>query len=174
MSDEMYGEVLKVIYDAGKSMERKPALYRDEDEAGLRDLFLFLLETRYEGITATGETFNRSGKTDILLKYAKDGSNVFVAECKFWHGVSELREAINQLFDRYLSWSDSKVALILFVKIIGFTKVLETIKSEVEKHPYFLRYLGDRRETSFSYKFHLSQDIDKEVYFEVMAFHYDK
>ncbi|MCI0453689.1 MAG: hypothetical protein L0Y68_01685 [Candidatus Dadabacteria bacterium] len=174
MSKEMYDDVLRVIYNAGKSMEKKPALYQDKDEEGLRDQFLFMLETRYEGTTATGETFNRSGKTDILLKYAKDGSNLFVAECKFWHGASEFREAINQLFDKYLTWRDSKVALILFVKNKEFTKVIETIKSETVKHPYFTTEMGTRGETSFSYIFHLPQDKEKDVYFEIIAFHYDK
>lgn len=100
MSNEMYLDVLKVIYDSGKNMEKKPALYVGKDEEGLRDQFLFVLETRYVGITATGETFNRGGKTDILLKYSNDGSNLFVGECKFWHGAKEFLNAISQLFDR--------------------------------------------------------------------------
>lgn len=170
----MYDDVLRVIYDAGKNMEKKPALYQNKDEEGLRDQFLFILETRYEEITATGETFNRSGKTDILLKFAKDGSNLFVAECKFWHGASEFHKAISQLFERYLTWRDSKIALILFVTNKAFTKVLETIKSETVKHTYFLKEIGARGETSFSYQFHLPQDEDKKVYLEIMAFHYDK
>ena len=64
-------------------MERKPSLYEGKDEEGLRDVFVAMLETRFEGITATGETFNHCGKTDILLKYAEDGTNLFIAECKF-------------------------------------------------------------------------------------------
>ena len=52
-------------------MEKKPALYKGKDEEGLRDQFIFVLETRYLSTTATGETFNRSGKTDILLNMPK-------------------------------------------------------------------------------------------------------
>ncbi|MCJ7651744.1 MAG: hypothetical protein MUP85_24330 [Candidatus Lokiarchaeota archaeon] len=174
MSNEMYLDVLKVIYDAGKSMEKKPALYLNKDEEGIRDQFLFILETRYEGTTATGETFNKSGKTDILLKYAEDGSNLFIGECKFWKGASEYHKAIDQLFERYLTWSDSKVAVILFVKNKDFSAVLGTIKQETQKHKYFKSYIGDRRETSFSYQFFLPQDKDKLVYLEVLSFHYDK
>lgn len=114
MSTEMYNDVLRVIYDSAKNMEKKPALYMGKDEEGLRGQFLFVLETRYEGATATGETFNRSGKTDIMLKYAKDASNLFVAECKFWHGAAEFLAVISQLFDRYLTWRDSKLALLMF------------------------------------------------------------
>jgi hypothetical protein len=174
MSQEMYNDLLKVVYESGKSMEKKPALYQDKDEEGLRDQFLFVLETRYEETTATGETFNRGGKTDIILKYSKDGSNLFVAECKFWHGASEFLKAISQLFDRYLTWRDSKAALLIFVKNKDFSNVLTTVKDEVKKHPYYKRDKGVRGETSFSYLFRLPQDENKDVYFEIMVFHYDK
>lgn len=174
MAKEMYDDILKVIYDLGKSMEKKPSTYRDKDEEGIRDQFLLVLETRYESTTASGETFNRGGKTDIILKYAKDGSNLFVAECKFWHGASEFHKAISQLFDRYLTWRDSKVALILFVSNKDFTNVIHTIKKEALNHPYFIKSIGTRGETSFSFHFHLPNDINKIVFLEIIAFHYDK
>ncbi|MDR3706492.1 MAG: hypothetical protein P4L28_11370 [Paludibacteraceae bacterium] len=174
MSQEMYNDILTVIYNSGKSMEKKPALYIGKDEEGIRDQFLFILETRYEGTTATGETFNRSGKADIILKYAEDGTNLFIAECKFWHGQSEYIKAISQLFDRYLTWRDSKVAVILFVDNVDFTNVLDVIKSETLNHPYYIRTLKARGESSFSYIFHLPQDKNKEVQVEIMAFHFDK
>lgn len=174
MSKEMYEDVLRVIYDSGKNMEKKPALYVGKDEEGLRDQFLFVLETRYEGTTATGETFNRSGKTDIILKYAKDGSNLFVAECKFWHGASEFLAAISQLFDRYLTWRDSKAALLMFVKNKDFSNVLTIIKNEAKNHSLFVKESGNHGDTSFSYIFCLPQDNQKQVHFEIMAFHYDK
>lgn len=103
MSNIMYEDILKIIYESGQNMERKPSLYKGKDEEGLRDQFLFILETRYESTTATGETFNKGGKTDLLMKYSKDNSNLFIAECKFWHGQSEFHQAISQLFDKYLT-----------------------------------------------------------------------
>lgn len=174
MSNEMYLDILKVIYDAGKSMEKKPSLYQQKDEEGLRDQFLFILETRYEGTTASGETFNRGGKTDIILKYSSDGSNLFVAECKFWHGASEFQKAISQLFDRYLTWRDSKTSLIIFVDNKDFSNVLETIKLETPKHHYYTSFSGLRGESSFSYLFHLPQDNSKTVFLEIIVFHFDK
>ena len=174
ISMSIYEDILKVIYDSGKNMEKKPALYKNKEEEDLRDQFLFVLETRYEGTTATGETFNRSGRSDIILKFSNDSSNLFVAECKFWHGPSEFLNAISQLFDRYLTWRDSKVALLLFVKNKDFTNVLDSIRSNIRAHPYFIKEDGNRGESSFSYIFHLPQDKNKEVIFEVIAFHYDK
>ena len=60
---------------------------------------------------APGETFNVSGKTDILVR--SGDRNVFVAECKFWHGPKRFDDAITQLLG-YLTWRDSKVALVIF------------------------------------------------------------
>jgi len=174
MSQNMYTDILKVVYDAGKSMEKKPALYSDKDEEGLRDQFLFILETRYEGITATGETFNKKGKTDIILKYSADNTNLFVAECKFWKGASEFHQAINQLFDRYLTWRDSKTALIFFVQNKDFSKVLETVKAEAPKHPYYTKTINYSGESSYSYIYKLPNDEDKEVYLEIILFHFDQ
>jgi hypothetical protein len=174
MAVEMYDHILKVIYELGKSMEMKPSTYYNKDEEGLRDQILLVLETRYDGVTATGETFNRGGKTDIILKYSKDNSNLFVAECKFWHGGSEFLKAISQLFERYLTWRDSKTALILFVKNKDFSNVITTMKNDIISHPYFVKQNGNRGESSFSYIFRLPQDVQKEVFLEIILFHYDK
>lgn len=174
MSKEIYDDILKVIYDSGKNMEKKPALYKDKDEEGLRDQFLFVLESRYDATTATGETFNRGGKTDIILKYAKDGTNLFIAECKIWHGSSEFLKAISQLFDRYLTWRDSKTALIIFVKNKDITMIINTIKTDVKGHKYYTSENESRGDSSFSYIFHMPQDREKKVYFEIIVFHYDK
>jgi len=174
MSKKMYDDLLKVTYNFGKGLEKKTSTYRGKQEEDLRDLFVTILETRYEGITATGETFNKDGKTDILLKHSADGSNLFVGECKIWKGPVGYNNAINQIFDRYLSWRDSKVAIILFVPNNNFTNVLEAVKITTQAHQYYVRNNGQRGESSFSYVFHLPTDIDKHIYLEVMAFHFDK
>jgi len=173
VSNIMYEDTLKIIYDLGKGMEKKPSLYKNRDEESLRDHFLSFLETRYEATTATGETFNRNGKTDILLKYAHDNSNLFVAECKFWHGAVEFQKAISQLLG-YLTWRDSKTALILFIKNNDFSSVLQVIKKEVKLNPYYIKENGSRGDSSFSYLFHLPQDKDKCIFLEIIAFHFDK
>lgn len=174
LSNSVYDDILQIIYNVGQNLERKPNLYIGKDEEGIRDQILLFLETRYEGTTATGETFNHSGKTDILLKYADDGSNLFIAECKFWRGASEYLDAINQLFDRYLTWRDTKVALIMFVDNKDFSSILDKIKENTEQHEYFDSHVCDRHESSFSYKFRLPKDKDKTVFLEVIAFHFDK
>lgn len=173
MSDSMYKDVLDVIYALGRSMERKPSLYIGKDEEALRDQFLFALEVKYERVTATGETFNKKGKTDILLKHEKDGSNLFIAECKIWHGQKQFLEAISQLFDRYLTWRDSKVAVMMFVKNNEMSNIVKTVKETVFDHEYFVKELDTTsKDSSFSYKFHLKDDKEKAVFLEVMLFHF--
>jgi len=169
MSDEMYEDVLNVLSQAGRAMERKPSLYRGKAEEDLRDQFLLFLETRYAATTGTSETFDKAGKTDILLKY-EDGTNLFVAECKWWSGAVDLHAAINQLFDRYLTWRDSKTALLLFVGNKNFSAVLATVRSEAMKHPYFVRALPDRAETSLAFEFHLPTDEKRFVRFASLLF----
>ena len=169
MSDEMYEDVLNVLSQAGRAMERKPSLYRGKEEEDLRDQFLLFLETRYAATTGTGETFNKTGKTDILLKF-EDGTNLFVAECKWWKGEAEFHAAIKQLFDRYLTWRDSKAALLVFVRNKDFTAVVQKVRAEAEKSPYFIRHANDRGETSLAFDFHFPDDEKRVVRFAVLLF----
>ena len=85
-------------------------------EEQIRDLILVNLNGHYEG-NATGETFNGLGKTDILIRAS--GRNVFVAECKFWSGSKAMHAAINQILG-YLTWRDTKAALLVFSKEFEF------------------------------------------------------
>jgi hypothetical protein len=172
LHDDFYEDVIDVINIFFKSVEKKPSIYGSKDEEGLRDYVRPILETRYvNNATVTGETFNKNGKTDILVKYT-DGTNLFVGECKVWAGETVLHKTINQLFDGYLTWRDSKVAIIFFVKRGDFSKVLETIHNSIVNHPYFVCETGNHGETFFSYIFHFPTDKDKQVFVEVMAFHF--
>lgn len=171
LHENMYHDILKVLYDMGSSMERKPATYKNKSEEDIRDFLITMLETRFEGSTASGETFNSGGKTDILVKY-EDGTNLFVGECKWWKGEAEFHAAINQLFEKYLTWKDSKTALIFFVKNKEMSAVIQKIQEESKKHQYFLKSEGQRQNGSFSYIFHLPNDKGTPVYLEIMAFHF--
>ena len=44
-----------------------------------------------------------------------DNRNIFIAECKFWRGQKVFNDAIDQLLS-YLSWRDTKCALLIFNK----------------------------------------------------------
>ena len=105
-----YEHILGVLRSMALVIERSPGSFASLDEEAIRTHFLLQLNGHYEGL-ATGETFNSSGKTDILIRAAN--KNVFIAECKFWRGPKSFSDSINQLL-RYLSWRDSKCALLIF------------------------------------------------------------
>lgn len=173
LQDQVYKDIKEVLYNSGRSIERKPSLYLGKYEEDLRDVFLLFLESRYEAASGVGEAFNKKGKTDILLKYAKDGSNLFVAECKFWKGQKSFLLAINQLLG-YLTHRDSKTALMMFVDQKEFMEVVETVKESIKDHPHFYRYVKDTYDHSLSYEFSLPDDSRKIIQIEVMLFHFPK
>ena len=168
LNPETYNEILSFINDVGKQLERMPSIYKDKGEETLRDFFLLFLEPNFEG-SATGETFNKKGKTDILLRH--ESTNVFVAECKYWKGSKKFLNSITQLFDRYLTWRDSKVAIIIFVKNKDFSSVLNNVKEKVTTHPYYLEFVNEGDETWLNYNFHLSGDKSREIKTAIMLFH---
>jgi len=92
LDDSIYREILRICQDLGVHMERHPSLYAAKDEEALRDMFLLMLSPHFH--STAGEVFNKTGKTDILIRH--DKANVFVAECKFWKGESEYFATIDQ------------------------------------------------------------------------------
>jgi len=69
ISGKMYLDVLNTINNALKGLEQKKGIYSGMGEEDIRDYLMMFLETRYQDTTATRESFNKSGKTDILLKH---------------------------------------------------------------------------------------------------------
>lgn len=167
LDDATYNDILKIINDMGKEFERKPSVYSDKGEEDLRDHFLMLLEPHFDG-SATGETFNKTGKTDILLRY--DGGNVFVGECKFWTGAKGFLGTIDQLLG-YLTWRDSKTSVIMFVRNKDFTNVIETAKQSIQTHKNFIKFVNQKDESWFNYIFHLNGDTNKEIKVAIMLYH---
>jgi hypothetical protein len=171
LPEELYRNVIETINNYGKDLEQKPKLYKGHDEEGLRDHFLANLTGRYEKVTTTGETFNSNGKTDILLKDDR-GNNLFIAECKWWNGPSVFHSTIDQLFENYVTWRDTKLAILFFVKNKDFSNVLKQIESEASKHKYFVEFIEVKDKTSFRFLFKQKDDENNKVSLEIMFFHF--
>ncbi|SCG86831.1 putative uncharacterized protein [Methanobacterium congolense] len=167
LGEDIYHVILNTIFNTGRSMERYPSTNIDKDEEGLRDVLLLTLQNSNE-LSATGETFNKKGKTDILIRHGN--SNVFVAECKIWRGELNHIESIDQLLG-YLTWRDSKSALIIFVRNKKISSILEKTKKFTAKHPNYLKHLNDENESWFNYRFHINGDPNREVKLAVLIFH---
>ena len=108
-------------------------------EESLRDVLLVVLNNQFG--PAGGETFSRSGKTDILIPYQGESGVVFIAECKWWHGSAKFTRAIDQLLG-YLTWRDTKAALVLFIDRLDATAAITKAAASIEAHPIFKRRCG--------------------------------
>src|SRR5207253_607028 len=118
------------------------------DEESLRDRFVTTLSSHFQNTTA--ETFNKTGKTDILVRH--EGETVFVAECKIWRGSKAFHEAIDQLLG-YLTWREQDAAIILFVPNRDISAVLRTIEEEAAKHACFVGPVEQQRQGWYSSRF---------------------
>lgn len=170
ISEKAYSDIIEHIYNFGLNLEKHEQLHDKLDEEGFRDYFLPNLNTLSKNHSATGETFNKRGKTDILIQNEK-GINVFIAECKLWKGSSQLRAAIDQLFDRYVTWRDEKVALMVFNKDMKeFDKLLQSAVQALKDHELFHSYKGKRYDSSHSFVFRNSEDESKLIELELVIF----
>ena len=161
-----YEAILKIISNMTLVMERSPNAFKDIKEEDLRQHFLVPLNGHFEG-KATGETFNYQGKTDILIRY--QGKNIFIAECMFWNGPKSLSEKIGQLL-RYVSWHDTKTAILVFNRNKEFSKVLEQVPDTVKQHKNFKRQLEYKPETGYRFVLHQVNDKNRELTLTVLAF----
>ena len=129
ISDKNYIDILEAIKHTCTTYERTPESYKGMHEEDLRNTLLGTLNAIYKG-SATGETFRRTGKTDICIEFKN--RSAFVAECKMWKGQSRIKDAINQL-DSYLTWRDCKTALLFFVRNKDFYEILGKTSQELKK-----------------------------------------
>jgi hypothetical protein len=166
LEEAEYQHILGVIEGMVRVMERSPKAFCNLDEEALRTQFLVPLNGHYEG-QATGETFNYQGKTDILIR--SGDRNIFIGECKFWNGPKTLADTINQLLG-YLSWRDSKAAILLFNRNKDLSKVLEAIPGVVWAHPNFQKEEGQQGNTRFRYAFRHKDDAAKILHLTVLVF----
>lgn len=166
LSDAIYRDILDTLQQMAEVMERSPHAYADMDEETLRFQFLVPLNAKFEG-EARGEVFNYGGKTDILI--TSQGRNIFIGECKIWKGEKALSDAINQILG-YLSWRDTKAAILLFNRNRSFSEVLAKIRPTVEKHAQFSGFDGQRGETEMSFTFSRPDDASRKLKLTVLAF----
>ncbi|MHA1285221.1 MAG: hypothetical protein ACTSQP_22200 [Promethearchaeota archaeon] len=168
---EIYENILEICYSMSLVMERNPKTFREFDEESIRDVFLLVLNAFFKG-KATGETFNKKGKTDILIRHKN--TNIFIAECKFWAGPKMLHKTIEQLL-KYCTWRDTKTAIFLFNKSVNITTILKKIDEEVKKNDnyrgeYKIKNESLKKEGVYSYIVSLPEDKDIKLYLTILVF----
>lgn len=168
-----YKTIISTINNIGISRERFTRLH-NLDEEGFRDAFWSNLENIFEGVSITGETYNKKGKPDIIIE-SMNTDHKFIIECKLWKGEELLLDALDQLLKLYTDWRTTQVALIVFnKKNKDFTSIVKKAKEKVKEHTLYLNYENDTNETSFSYTFRNNEDKDKKIKLELMMFNYNQ
>lgn len=167
ITDEDYDHILSVIRHEGCTFETTPKTYAVHDEEELRDIILAHLNGHYKG-GASGETFRRSGKTDIRIE--DQDRAAFVAECKIWRGAKELTEAVDQLLS-YLTWRDCKAAIVIFNKNNAkFTELLGKVPEIVRSHARFKKDLGQKGDGEWRFVLSSADDELRQVIVTVFIF----
>lgn len=159
LDEREYQHILEILKSMSLVIERSPSSFASLDEEAIRDHFLIQLNGHYEG-SATGETFNASGKTDILIRI--ENRNVFIAECKFWRGPKVFNEAIDQLLS-YLTWRDSKCALIVFNRTKDSTAVRQKMHESMEARAERRKTVTHQSEGDSRYVFVKDSDPGREI-----------
>lgn len=167
LSMEEYERILEIIQNMVLVMERSPAAFSAMKEEDLRQHFLVQLNGQYEG-AAMGEVFNMAGKTDILIR--EGDKNIFIGECKFWAGPAQFRETVDQVLS-YLSWRDTKAAILLFCRNKDFSAVLSQIPGLLSQHPKFKRSMSVTGDTRSRAVMSHENDPSRELILTVASFH---
>ena len=162
----VYEEILSTLAGMSVVMERNPGSFAPMNEETIRTHFLVPLNGKFQGM-ASGETFNGAGKTDILIKH--EDRILFIAECKFWRGAQSLKEAIDQLLE-YLTWRETKAAILLFSRNRDLSAVLEQIPIAFSAHAQFVRQERYESPTGFRFVIRSKRDHDRNLLVTVLAF----
>ena len=162
-----YKRILNEIYSFGSEFEKSPKTYCSLNEEELRNI----LVAHLNGLcvdSVTPETFNKKGKTDILISH--DSDILFVAECKIWHGQKMYLKAIDQLLG-YSRWKDNKSALIIFVKGKNFSNVLNKIDEVTRCHPSYISSKSNTQKNFFNFIISAEDNNDMRIELAVLLFY---
>lgn len=158
--------IIEIIDNVSTNFEAAPDTYNKLEEEDLRNIILSSLNSVF-GNKATGETFRKGGKTDILLSI--DKGCILVMECKWWAGNSTLGEAIEQLF-RYLTWRENYGIIILFSKNKGFTHVLSSVEMLVKGHQSYKGGFEKVSESHFQSQHIFPDDEEKSLEIHTLVY----
>jgi hypothetical protein len=167
LAEADYEDALGVLRNSRNALERSPSMTARFNEEQIRDLLLVNLNAQFEG-KASGEVFNGSGKTDILIR--EGDRNVFIGECKIWKSPKTIRDALDQLLGAYLVWRDTKAALLLFIRSGHATEVIKKSVAEVEANPNFKRRGRHDSDERVDFVLHAREDPAREIQLALLPF----
>ena len=167
ITKEDYLSILSMLNDCGKMWEQHSEAYSGKGEDSLRDQLMFVLAPNINGVVA-GEAYNKKGKTDISIKHGT--TNLFIGECKIWGGPKHLTKTIDQIL-KYLTWRDSKAAIMNFVGRNDILKVIELGQEAIVSHPNFVRKVQEYNKGWTNYRFNLPEDESVIIEIAIQYYH---
>jgi hypothetical protein len=170
LADAAFEDVLEVLRHSRNALERSPSLTAQLHEEQIRFILLVSLNAVFEGL-AGGEVFNHKGKTDILIRM--EDTNVFVGECKIWTGPSDFTKAISQFLNG-LTWRDTKGTLLLFIRNLDVTAVINKAVDAIDAIKEHPNYVATRPANDPSdrhdFVLHANGDQDKKLHLAFLPF----
>jgi hypothetical protein len=155
--DQVVG-LVDFIEGYARQFEVAPREYADRGEESLRNMIVAMLNANYPG-SATAETFNKLGKTDIRLRV--DEGDVLICECKVWSGQKAYVQAIEQLFG-YLTWRQNYGVLITFCRLKDMSAAIDQATKAVTSHAsYVVGSVAAQSRSRFSTRHTHPQDAGK-------------
>jgi hypothetical protein len=168
--DQLYDHILQNVRAMGHAMERTPRDFATRDEERLRDHLLVILNTHYEGQVGA-ETFNKSGKTDVLIRV--QDRVAFIGECKWWSGVKDMSRALEQLYG-YATWRDSGLALIFFVGQRDVTALVAKAREAMAVRDEFLGWESGSGDRELRCRIRWPDDPERRAALTILFFHLPK
>jgi hypothetical protein len=167
IAEAHYEEALRVLVNARNGLERSPSTTAKMSEEDIRNLLLVTLNAQFEG-AASGEVFNCTGKTDILIRV--EDRHVFIGECKIWKGPKTITDTIDQLLG-YLTWRDTKAAVLLFVRDGSLSEITPKAVARFREHANFKRNgVNDEFGERHDFVLHANADTAREIKIAFMPF----
>lgn len=140
LEEKSYLQIYNTLIELSIYAQRLPKSYNKLDEEDIRDQIINALNLKLKTATASAETFNAKGKTDIIIMDNK--VIYFIAECKIWKGVTLFEKAIDQLLT-YISEDVNYSSLIIFNK--NKKKIDSEVSEIIKFHKLFLDTKSDKR-----------------------------
>ncbi|WP_051276973.1 hypothetical protein [Marmoricola sp. URHB0036] len=134
LEEDIYEDVLEKLELFAAAVGRLPVTMAGLGEVDYRNIALVVLNSNFHLSGARGEVFNGLGKSDVAVPWR--GRNAFIGEFKKWDGPKVVTDGVSQLFT-YLTWHDTKAALVLFIKERNASELIEKADKAIRDHPLF-------------------------------------
>jgi hypothetical protein len=161
------------VYDFGRHIEVRATAYTLTVPFTGDPVMFKIQPTTFDSMPPAAEVRGSVLCINVVTRGEDGGAvndkNIFIAECKFWNGEKALVETIDQILG-YLSWRDTKAAIILFNRNKGFSEVLAKVQGAANGHPNRKRGPKIESETRFRYVFGNPSDMSREIILTIVAF----